>query len=430
MFSRCNHWFPAPLAPSVESSDSPPRRPKTKRRVKQEQNGFITIDRNLEEDFTRMVQDGAGDREWETFCQKEKRRLAQKDQDWIDWMDDESDRNSPEDNLEAESSRWPKSPSEESKVVKKPHDSPPEPSATLRTPPRNSTKPKLVKKKKTTRPIVREVSARRLRTIRRTTACTFCGEVPKIVRRTYQRKENHSRTVSKRRLSRPEVNYPEETDDGPTFLSFCLRVAADDLIAEQEEERSIRRETQPTEHPGMHTGQRPDHHTPTMDEMTRDLAEMIQRRERQKNLAKQNLRRNARRREQSPVELTPWRHVRPTEGTNFGKGGADAPVDNEDTDPSPEEESDGLSILEPIKSAIDSPRNDIGRRSETGGYARHTPRPDSEILPASHVPPKVYELYNMGRKRPGAQNPGRTNQDRGEMEWRILHLRPPKEPTR
>ena len=189
--------------------------------------GFVEVDRDLEEDFARMDQEEAGEEEWAKFCQREKRRMARKDKDWLTWIQRESDDEAPA-GIDEDEPHF----SNEQDPVMDPRESidetwalPSESTPTLETPPQKSPK-------RATRSIVprtlspnTETTARRSRRVRWLTEKGQYGEQMKRNGQTYQRSERATRTVSQTaQPARKSDTIPIE-DEEPQIFSLCLQAS-------------------------------------------------------------------------------------------------------------------------------------------------------------------------------------------------------------
>ena len=210
-----------------ESTDDEPDRPSKKTCVRQHQKQRIIVDQDLEEGFSRLVQTGANEEEWEIFCGKEKRRLAHGDQRWFNWMDsDNEDYASPQikDPSQAQDHKNISDEGSSSAVL---HNSPREESQTLRTPPKFNPKPVKTPVRKVERSVTTEVVGRRSSRLKQETTCSTCGGAPMNQQKTYQRKERASRTVSKRITARSTRDTKREDND-PKIVSYGLRTIMKD----------------------------------------------------------------------------------------------------------------------------------------------------------------------------------------------------------
>ena len=210
------------------------RQKKRRRRVGRVREGPIEVDRDLEEEFTKLVQDEADDREWKTFCAKEGRRIARKNKEWLQWIEGDGE--------EEEGEVVTPEPSEVVELaneINEPNQSrrrPPEPSTTLKTHPEKVTDPVRVKKEPKMQPITTETSVRRSERTKFLTERGRYGEEQK--KRSYQRKEKSSRTITKR-ARRENGDSSPEPEKQPQRVSFCIKIVADE--EEETETQDARR---------------------------------------------------------------------------------------------------------------------------------------------------------------------------------------------
>lgn len=176
------------------------------------------MDRNLEEDFVQMTHDDSDTGNWEAFCVREGKRLARRNRDWINWLE-ESDQEDPTGEVTRNVPKGLRNPPAE---LHKGNPENPGPSATLSTHPQRTTR--LVSVITDPRkPGTTEVVARRSTRIRRLTEKGLYGEEEKR-RRTYQRRETAVRTVTKR-TKRPRNDEEQSGDAGyEGVYSFCIRI--------------------------------------------------------------------------------------------------------------------------------------------------------------------------------------------------------------
>ena len=206
-----------------------PSRPSKKLRLSRRPNQRIIVDQDFDEGFSRLVQSGADDKEWELFCGKEKRRLARAEQRWIDWMDGENEdyglplEGSEEPSLEEEHNTV--SESEESQAG--PRNSPREESQTLQTPPPSVANPAKARPNKGKKLLSTKVVARRSSRVKTETTCSTCGGVPKDQSRAYQKRERAVRTIYRKSIA-PEPSPPiKKEEEELKIRSFSVRVLPD-----------------------------------------------------------------------------------------------------------------------------------------------------------------------------------------------------------
>ena len=146
-----------------ERDDGPGEQPSklTKRKhVSQVPRHQIVVDKDLEEGFSRMIQFNANDNEWERFLGKERRRLVKRDQDWLDWIEKESDDEEKEYEAEADDSSERNYPNKPDIPLVGPQTPPREPSNTLETHPKSPVQPAKKRRILRERPMSTEVTAR------------------------------------------------------------------------------------------------------------------------------------------------------------------------------------------------------------------------------------------------------------------------------
>ena len=174
----------------------------------------VVVDRDLEERMTSLVQREADEQEWDDFCRRERKRLAKRDREWADWVEryrGEEDSHRFEFLGDSELLNTP----EKSSI------GPWEPSQTLRTHPEISPNPVKRRRVEEERPASIEVMGKRSQRIRHATTCSNQGEIPKDLSRTYQRREQVSRTVTTSTRTVPVPSPSGEGDDVRVF-SMCL----------------------------------------------------------------------------------------------------------------------------------------------------------------------------------------------------------------
>ena len=117
-----------------ELPQSPLRRSKRKRTVC-EREGTIVVNQEVEEEFTRLVQEEVDEEEWGEFCAREKRRMNHRNQTWLEWIETDDEGNPPEDDRDPEIQDDGNFFQETKEWYAEPPNSPHEPSATLKTNP-------------------------------------------------------------------------------------------------------------------------------------------------------------------------------------------------------------------------------------------------------------------------------------------------------
>lgn len=349
--------------------------PKKKRRTQRKD--IIEIDQRMEAELTRLVQDQANEREWGMFCSKERQRTTRNDQQWVDW-ERGYEREEPVGNLASDSNE------ERDPPYMTPEPEPgtrenPLWSHTLETPPETEVKVASPRPEaKRTPHATTETTIRRSQRIRRTTACALCGEEPKVVSRTYQRNEKVSRTVSKRTRRAPEPGTPQEPDEGPKVFSFCLRVrpeSPDDMeLGMRKDQPAQKRKSgwRPRGRSGE-TRQPPTIATPLpshqpsrpYDAPYGTIPEYLPGRT-QAIMRKPVLR---------PLKIPVYPQSR-------GSRGPVVPPRASTPDSGSNDDSDGLSIIEPIVEMVSSWEAEIQEAPAVRTYTRGLrTRPDSEIDP-------------------------------------------------
>ena len=200
-----------------ESVEDLPDQPSKKSRGNQRHQKII-IDQDLEEGFSRMIQTGANDEEWEKFCGEEKRRLAQGKQQWFDWMDSDDEGEQPQDTAGPSHEHNHESSDPEGRSMV-PRDLPREVSQTLGTPPPSVTERVKLRPRKGERSVSTKVVARRTKRVSKETTCSMCGGAPMNQSKKYRRKGRAVRTVHRRVTALPDPSWPKE-EEGLDMRSY------------------------------------------------------------------------------------------------------------------------------------------------------------------------------------------------------------------
>ena len=374
-----------------ERDDGPgerPGKPTKRKRVSQAPRHQIVVDKDLEEGFSRMIQFNANDNEWERFLGKERRRLAKRDQDWLDWIEKESDDEEKEYEAEADNSSERNYPNKPDIPLAGPQTPPREPSHTLETHPKSPIQP--AKKRRILKewPMSTEVTARRSRRIRRATTCSTCGGAPMDQSRAYQKRERATRTVA-RWKKMTEGAVPSRKEE-PQVFSLCLRVKMDEPDELETGERGEATRRRPPSKPQRANRQVKTHQTPPETSHERPLSprrlfitrpgalESEQEPCSTGNAEGKRPRGPRRQRPQlAPILIPEIPFIAEIEGPVI----PDEPIDPGKNE-GDEGDSDGLSIIEPVAGAF-SDCDPEGKGGPTAkGHARtRKPRPDSEIRP-------------------------------------------------
>ena len=199
---------------------------------------IIEVDREVQEEFARMVEEDASDSEWRAFCTREKKRRAERDKNWLAWIEQESS-DSPVRVTHAETP-------DEIEIFEDPAaletevDTPPrEPSLTLETPPEKSPESVREEESREIRTKNTELVVRRSRRSRRRTEKGLYEDRMRPKGRTYQRHETASRTMTRRTQPQRDRETPKPGSSKPPVFSLCLQI--DPGVLEAAESRVGRR---------------------------------------------------------------------------------------------------------------------------------------------------------------------------------------------
>ena len=190
----------------------------------------IKIDRDMEEEVTRLLQEDVGEEDWKAFTSREQKRMARKDKQWLAWIERESDEDLPTGEKGPRSRKRLRTSSAQSpdEPFLDPLSTTPELSKIPATHLRESTNQTKDTKPPEPRFASTEVTARRSQRFRRLTEKGLYGEEMKEKgRRTYRQEDKISRVVRKRALPPSQDEYPLEDDDSQVF-TFCLQIARKD----------------------------------------------------------------------------------------------------------------------------------------------------------------------------------------------------------
>ena len=137
-------------------TDKPPKTEPQDR----ERRRIVTVDRDLDEEFTRLVQGEADEKEWNTFCAREGKRLAQKNREWVRWLESSEDEERPTKSVSYTGSDNEVLPTGFDEPLEKPPGTP-ELGKTTETHPKKRAKRVKVEERIDSRPSTTEVTARR-----------------------------------------------------------------------------------------------------------------------------------------------------------------------------------------------------------------------------------------------------------------------------
>lgn len=370
----------------VEGKDGQVESRKRKRSTHTRTN-VVEVDKDLEEEFAKLVQEEADEEEWDAFCVREGQRLASRNQKWLEWieMSDEED---------AVNEEAPLKPSKPTELLNTSVDfddresRPLEPSLTLKTHPEKSTKRVRAKKIVDPEPGTREVLARRTQRVRHLTERGRYGEEEK--RRRYQRREKAMRVVTQR--PQPAVEEEPESGEEPQIFSYCLRVVEyDEEAAIRAPEPGPRRIVQPPRPPTPWWKRKGPWNkessvsTFELDDKTGVIPGQWRTDDEPKTSKKE-----PRLRPKPPTIRIPTSQ----EAAGMSRDPlADIIIELDDTD------SSDLSIVNPVRNMISNTRETRTDEATYGSSPRATrPRPDSEVYPNRHEFWKS-ETQDKGKRR-------------------------------
>ena len=212
---------------SVGDDEEIVQKSRKRRKVAKQGKEIIEVDEEMVEEFAQLVQEDVDEEEWKAFCAREKRRRANKDSHWLAWIEEEGSGNAPPQTSSVPSQddlNNPEGPDEPESE----HQDPPEPSQTLRTPPGKSPEPVKAQGETPVASSSTETVARRSQRVRWLTEKGLYDERMKMKRRTYQRKETATRTISKKTQDAKDDSEPQIDDEEEQIFCFCLQLGEGD----------------------------------------------------------------------------------------------------------------------------------------------------------------------------------------------------------